>query len=236
MISDQPLLEGRGLRRDYSHGTVALDGVDITLKAGESLAITGPSGSGKSTLLAIIGLLETPTGGELFLGGELMTGRADAPLTRARAENLAFVFQSFHLIQHLDATENILHALRMRPDFVRLTRDQLTQQAHQMLESVGLGHRVHTRVTRLSGGEQQRVAVARALACQAPILLCDEPTGNLDSANSTAVMDLLLEAVGPEQAMVIVTHDPQIARRCDREIHLIDGRIHHERSLKAAGR
>ncbi|GAA1352015.1 ABC transporter ATP-binding protein [Falsarthrobacter nasiphocae] len=213
----------RGVWKRYPPSTVALRDADVDVNAGEALAIVGPSGSGKSTLLAMLGLLEAPDEGQRTIAGVDTAGASERELTRLRREHLAFVFQAFHLVDHLSARENVEHALAIRGVPSRLRR----ARAEQALDSVGLSHRLDARPPTLSGGERQRVAIARALAAQPRVLLCDEPTGNLDTATASAVLELLLAQAGSGLAVVIVTHDPGLAAKCSRALRVVDGQVGH---------
>jgi putative ABC transport system ATP-binding protein len=201
--------------------TQVLRGVDANLWASRSYAITGRSGSGKSTLLNIIGLLDNPTFGRYEICGVPSTGLTDARTTRLRSEYIGFVFQSFHLINHLTALENACVPLTYR----RLGRHAQRERAREVLEQVGLGHRLDSFPQTLSGGEQQRVAVARAIVHKPRLLLCDEPTGNLDSDSADAVLGLLKSLQDFAVCVVVVTHDADIASRMDEHLHLSQGRL-----------
>ncbi|MEM7340606.1 MAG: ABC transporter ATP-binding protein [Actinomycetota bacterium] len=199
----------------------ALREVDLTIQAGEFVSITGPSGSGKSTLLGLLGLLDQPTSGRITVAGEDVTRASDAHRTRLRGRVLGFVFQQFHLIPHLTAAGNVETALLYRSLRPRERRDR----AREALERVGLGPRADHRPTELSGGEQQRVAMARAIVTDPRIVLADEPTGALDSANAENIMDVLSSLVDDDRAVVMVTHDPELADRADRRVRMRDGSI-----------
>lgn len=231
-----PVIRLRGVEKRYPPATAALRAVDLDVFAGESLAIVGPSGSGKSTLLAVLGLLERPDAGERVVGGVDASTAKEAELTRLRREHLAFVFQAFHLVDHLTALENVEHALAVRgsgsgfrggPARHSAARpaQSRTDAAAEALRSVGLGHRLHAFPPTLSGGERQRVAIARALAGRPEVLLCDEPTGNLDTATAEAVLELLLGQAAEGLAVVLVTHSPELAARCSRTVRVVDGRL-----------
>ena len=213
-------LEVRGLRKQFEQGgqpLPVLDGVDLDLKAGQSLAVTGPSGSGKSTLLHILGTLDEPGGGAVEIGGRNPFSLAEPELARFRNEVIGFVFQDHHLLPQYSALENVLiPALASgRPDAARQRR------ARELLERVGLGERTDHRRAALSGGECQRVAVARALINAPRLLLCDEPTGNLDRATAESVGDLLFALHGEEgNILVVATHSEELAARCERRIEL----------------
>jgi putative ABC transport system ATP-binding protein len=214
------LIELRDITRRY--GTVAaLDGVSLTIAAGEFVAITGASGSGKSTLLNILGMLDRPTSGSYDLAGSATEGLPESRRTQWRARHIGFIFQAFHLVPHLTATENVTLGL----SYAQVPRGQRDQVARSSLTAVGLAQRLDAFPATLSGGEQQRVAVARAIARQPAVLLCDEPTGNLDTETSAVVMRLLQRARGPETALVVVTHNPEISALADRTITISDGRV-----------
>ncbi|MFT6676516.1 MAG: putative ABC transport system ATP-binding protein [Sulfitobacter sp.] len=197
-----------------------LRGISLKVHSGESLALIGPSGSGKSSLLMVMGGLEQATSGSISaLGHDLSTMDEDA-LARFRQGRMGIVFQSFHLIPTMTALENVATPLEISGH-----KDAFAE-AEAALAAVGLGHRIHHYPAQLSGGEQQRVALARACAPRPAILLADEPTGNLDSSNGSAIMDLLFEMRDSYGAtLVLVTHDPALAQRCDRSISLADGKI-----------
>lgn len=222
------VLEARGLSRFFEPATWALKDASLTVYPGDTVAITGASGSGKSTLLSLLGLLDAPTEGRLEILGADISRSSASERTRLRRAHIAFIFQAYHLIPHFTALENIAYTLQLRG----ASRTAARAAGLEALEAVGLGHRVHERPTTMSGGEQQRVAVARALACQPDVLLCDEPTGNLDTENSHRVLDLLLaSAEGGQRATIIITHEPDIASRCSRRFIMKDG-VLSEDSLK----
>jgi putative ABC transport system ATP-binding protein len=206
-----------------------LDRVSLDVAAAEVVAITGPSGSGKSTLLGLVAGLDTPTSGSITVASTVVTALGETALARFRRDTIGYVFQSFHLIPTLTAAENVAVPLELAGDAAPLAR------AATLLEEVGLGERGHHYPAQLSGGEQQRVAIARAVALRPPLLLADEPTGNLDSATGGAIIDLLL-ALQREHAstLVLVTHDVALAERADRVIGLRDGRVTGERTREAA--
>jgi putative ABC transport system ATP-binding protein len=211
--------------------THALAGIHMEIKKGEYISIAGPSGCGKSTLLAILGLLDSPTDGTYTLNGRPVQSLKMSERARIRNREIGFVFQAFNLIGDLNVYENVELPLTYRgmPGAERKKRVQ------DALERVGMLHRVKHYPSQLSGGQQQRVAVARALAGDPAILLADEPTGNLDSANGEAVMDLLRELHRGGATICIVTHDPRYARYADRSIHLFDGRIVEEQASSDVG-
>src|SRR5271154_4790762 len=198
-----------------------LKGVSFEAKAGSVYAIVGPSGCGKSTLLYLLGLLDQPDAGEIWINDQLMSNSEDAVRTAARGEHIGFVFQFHFLMLEFTALENVMMPMRK---LGRLTPDQMHERATRLLDSVGLGDKTHRLGTHLSGGEQQRVAVARALANQPTIILADEPTGNLDIKNATLVFDILTRVAKDNgQAVVLVTHNPDIASRCDFTRPMRDG-------------
>jgi putative ABC transport system ATP-binding protein len=199
--------------------TRALHGLDLVVNAGEFLAVTGPSGSGKTTFLNIAGLLEEHTGGEYRLDGVDIRRLDDRARSKLRNEKIGFVFQSFNLIPDLDLYDNVDVPLRYRG----LPRGDRKQRITRALERVGLASRLHHYPAELSGGQQQRVAIARAIAGDPKLLLADEPTGNLDSAMAREVMQLLEELNAQGTVVVIVTHDPEIAARAQRNVHIVDG-------------
>jgi putative ABC transport system ATP-binding protein len=208
--------------------THALDGVHLDVGEGEFVSISGPSGCGKSTLLALLGLLDTPTEGRYLLGGEDVSSLSPAVRARVRNERIGFIFQAFNLIGDLTVLQNVELPLTYRDG---LDAGERRNAALQALERVGMSHRVNHHPAQLSGGQQQRVAVARALAGQPAILLADEPTGNLDSRNGEAVMNLLRELHRAGSTICMVTHDPRYADYADRQVRLFDGRVVDESTL-----
>ena len=209
--------------------THALAGIELYIKRGEYVSISGPSGCGKSTLLAILGLLDTPSTGEYTLNGTQVEKMKLSERARVRNREIGFIFQAFNLIGDLTVYENVELPLTYRsmPSAERKTR------VKESLERVGMAHRMKHYPSQLSGGQQQRVAVARALAGQPSILLADEPTGNLDSANGEQVMELLSELHRDGATVCMVTHDPRYARCADRSITLFDGRVVEETAAVA---
>lgn len=197
-----------------------LRGISLNVESGESVALTGPSGSGKSSLLMVMGGLEQATGGTVHALGQDLTAMNEDALARFRQGRMGIVFQSFHLIPTMTALENVATPLELAGVA------EAFERAREALDTVGLGHRTGHYPAQMSGGEQQRVALARACAPRPAILLADEPTGNLDSANGAAIMDLLFSLRDQYGAtLVLVTHDPVLAERCDRAIALADGQI-----------
>ena len=204
--------------------THALSGIQLDLKKGEYLSIAGPSGCGKSTLLAILGLLDTPSDGTYTLNSRPVSGLKLSERARIRNREIGFIFQAFNLIGDLTVYENVELPLTYRG----MGSAERKKRVQEALERVGMSHRMKHYPSQLSGGQQQRVAVARALGGDPVILLADEPTGNLDSANGEAVMDLLRELHRGGATICMVTHDPRYARYADRNIHLFDGRVVEE--------
>jgi lipoprotein-releasing system ATP-binding protein len=198
-----------------------LKGVSFEARRGQVYAIVGPSGCGKSTLLYLLGLLDQPDGGDIEINGQRMSNRDDFARTAARGAHIGFVFQFHFLMLEFTALENVMMPMRK---LGRLTAPEMEARARMLLDAVGLGVKTHRLGTQLSGGEQQRVAVARALANQPSIILADEPTGNLDVKNSALVFDLLTRlAKDNGQAVILVTHNPEIAQRCDVTRPMRDG-------------
>ena len=206
--------------------THALSGVHLAIRKGEYVAMSGPSGCGKSTLLSIIGLLDTPTGGSYRLNGQAAESLDFAQRSRIRNLEIGFIFQSFNLIGDLTVYENVELPLTYRQ---KMPAPDRKKRVMESLERVGMAHRVRHYPSQLSGGQQQRVAVARALGGHPSILLADEPTGNLDSRNGEAVMELLANLHREGATICMVTHDPRYSEFADRTVHLFDGRIVEER-------
>jgi len=209
--------------------THALSGIHVNIRKGEYVSISGPSGCGKSTLLAILGLLDSPSGGTYVLNGRPVQSLKMSERARIRNREIGFIFQAFNLIGDLTVYENVELPLTYRG----MSGAERKKRVHDALERVGMGHRVKHYPSQLSGGQQQRVAVARALAGDPAILLADEPTGNLDSANGEAVMELMRELHRGGATICMVTHDARYARYADRTIKLFDGRIVEESSEMA---
>lgn len=221
-----PVLQLTGIRKSYGSGETEseiLHGIDLRLERGEFSALIGPSGSGKSTLLNLIGLLDRPSGGQLFIDGQETGQLDDTGLTRLRGQRIGFVFQHHHLIPAFTALENVAMPLlvaRGRPDA------DMFAQAGRLLDQVGLAERKQNLANQLSGGQQQRVAIARALAMSPSLVLADEPTGNLDTHSADDVFALLREVnTRLNTTFLIVTHDRRLAARCDRIIEMVDGDI-----------
>ena len=230
------LLAARAIRRSFQIGPRKLEvlhGVDLELRRGELLALMGSSGAGKSTLLHILGLLDPPSGGEILLEGESAWKLPVEKRARVRNQKIGFVFQFYHLLPELNALENVLLPAMIAWSALeyRGKKQELRERALSMLERFGLSERLKHRPAQLSGGERQRVAIARALFLDPPILIADEPTGNLDSATGDKVLELLLaEQEKRSLSLLLVTHDERIARRCRRIVHMTDGRIDSESS------
>jgi len=204
--------------------THALWEVHLTIRQGEYVSIAGPSGCGKSTLLAVLGLIESPSGGQYWLNGRSVVDLSPPERARIRNAEIGFIFQAFNLIGNLSVYENVELPLT----YARLPAAERKQRVLEALEKVGMSHRLRHSPTQLSGGQQQRVAVARAVAGDPSILLVDEPTGNLDSANGQAVMDILRTLHQQGATICMVTHDPRYAEYAERSLNLFDGRIVEE--------
>jgi len=221
------MIQLRGVSKTVMSGErplTILHPLDLTIRSGQFLAVLGPSGSGKSTLLGLVAGLDAPTGGEIIIDDVDITRLGEDALAKLRGEKIGFVFQFFHLVPSLTAFENILIPME-----IAKRRDASTR-AKRLLEEVGLADRGHHYPSQLSGGEQQRVAIARALSNDPPIILADEPTGNLDSTTGKLIMDLLLNVRRTRQTtMMLVTHDPDLASLADSRLVLRDGRpVEHE--------
>ena len=204
--------------------------ITTEIKQGEYVAISGPSGCGKTTLLSLLGLLDTPSGGEYLLDGHPVAGLDAAERARVRNRQIGFIFQAFNLIGDLTVYENVELPLTYRG----MSANERKERVQAALEKVGMSHRVKHYPAQLSGGQQQRVAVARAVAGDPAILLADEPTGNLDSVNGESVMDLMRELHRNGATICMVTHDPRYAAHADREINLFDGRVVDDAAAAAA--
>ena len=221
----QPLIQIEELTKVFYTDEIethALSGIHLTINKGEYVAMSGPSGCGKSTLLSIIGLLDTPTGGKYELNGHAVESLNFAQRSRIRNQEIGFIFQSFNLIGDLTVYENVELPLTYRSGMTQAERKRRVQES---LERVAMAHRIKHYPSQLSGGQQQRVAVARALAGSPSILLADEPTGNLDSRNGEAVMELLQNLHSEGATICMVTHDPRFARHAERNVHLFDGKV-----------
>ncbi len=223
----RPLVRLEGIKKVFYTDEVethALADVHLEIRPGEYISMAGPSGCGKTTLLSILGLLDTPTGGQYFLDGEPVANLSAADRARVRNRQIGFIFQAFNLIGDLTVEENVELPLTYRG----MDSAERKKRVQSALERVGMSHRMKHYPSQLSGGQQQRVAVARAVAGDPLILLADEPTGNLDSTNGEAVMTLLRELHPGGATICMVTHDPRYAAHADRTVHLFDGRVVEE--------
>jgi putative ABC transport system ATP-binding protein len=228
-----PLIRLAGIKKVFYTDEVethALSDVHLDIREGEYLAIAGPSGCGKTTLLSLLGLLDSPTGGEYTLAGEPVARLDASQRAYIRNRQIGFIFQAFNLIGDLTVYENVELPLTYR----KMPAAERKERVHAALERVGMAHRVKHYPAQLSGGQQQRVAVARAIGGKPAILLADEPTGNLDSKNGEAVMGLLKELHGEGSTICMVTHDPRYAEHAERTVHLFDGRVVRDESSEAA--
>ena len=233
MAESTPLIHLEGVTKIFYTDEVethALADVHLQIKEGDYVAIAGPSGCGKTTLLSIIGLLDTPTGGQYTLAGEPVQSLSATQRAYVRNRQIGFIFQAFNLIGDLTVYENVELPLTYR----KMPSAERKERVHAALERVGMAHRTKHYPSQLSGGQQQRVAVARAIAGKPAILLADEPTGNLDSKNGEAVMQLLDELHKEGATICMVTHDPRYAEHAGRAVHLFDGQIVRDEDKKAA--
>jgi putative ABC transport system ATP-binding protein len=219
------LLSLRDVSRSYSVGqtqVAAMAGVNLQIAKGEQVAIVGPSGSGKSTLMNILGMLERPSAGEYYFDGSRVADLSSGQKAEIRSRSVGFVFQQFHLIPHLSAAQNVELPLR----YQYISARERAKRVADSLHDVGLGHRLDHRPPQLSGGERQRVAIARALVSRPKLILADEPTGALDSANGHAVLELMLALASQiDVTLLLITHDTMLAERLPRCVRLLDGRI-----------
>ena len=225
--SAKPLIELDGITKVFYTDEVethALSGIHLSIQPGEYVAIAGPSGCGKTTLLSILGLLDSPTEGRYLLDGEPAVGLTASQRAYIRNRQIGFIFQAFNLIGDLTVYENVELPLTYRG----MPGAERKKRVHDALEKVGMAHRIKHYPSQLSGGQQQRVAVARAVSGDPLLLLADEPTGNLDSTNGEAVMDLMRELHQEGATIIMVTHDPRYAHCAERSIHLFDGRVVEE--------
>ena len=217
------IIEARNLSKKVifnDQEIVILDDINLKVSAGSSLAVIGPSGSGKSTLLGILAGLDSPSSGEIFINQKPLHESSEDVRAKIRKESVAFVFQNFELLAGLNALENVMLPIELKG------KKNAKDVAEIYLEKVGMQNRLTHYPQQLSGGEQQRVAIARAFACEADVLFCDEPTGNLDSSNSELIANLIFDTfVESSSALIIVTHDISLANRCDQKIELVDGKV-----------
>ncbi|MDR1978855.1 MAG: ABC transporter ATP-binding protein [Synergistaceae bacterium] len=219
-----PLIEVKDLVKTYRSGDSelrALDGVSFAIERGEFVAIMGPSGSGKSTTMNMLGCLDSPTRGVYMLDGKDVSGLSGDELARIRNVNLGFVFQGFNLLPRLDALDNVALPLV----YAQVEPRERAERATRALEKVGLGSRMRHRPSQMSGGQQQRVAIARALVGDAPLILADEPTGNLDTKTSEEIMNLLVQINSEGKTVILVTHEPDIAGYASRVLRFKDGKL-----------
>ena len=228
-VGDPPLIELEHVSRVFGAGEAAVHALrdaSLTVHRGDYLSIVGPSGSGKSTLLYVVGLLDRHTAGTYRFDGVDVAGLGEGRRSGLRARGIGFVFQAFHLLGHRDVTENVVMSML----YGRVPRSQRAARASEALERVGLSHRAGFSPNRLSGGERQRVAIARAIAQQPRLLLCDEPTGNLDTGTSESILHLFDDLRADGLTIVVVTHDPGVSARADRIVHVRDGVLSAEAS------
>ena len=229
------LIELTDVRKTYRTGSLkvtALAGITLGIDDGEYVAVMGPSGSGKSTLMHILGCLDVPTSGRYRLVGEDVSEMSEGQLAHVRNQRVGFVFQQFNLLASMPAWRNVELPLSYRGG----GRAERRERAIAALDRVGLGDRVHHRPGELSGGEQQRVAIARALVTEPDLLLADEPTGNLDSASTAEILNLLDELHGSDRTVVVITHEADVARRSERTVRMLDGRISDDAPTAAVSR
>ena len=231
-MPDDVVIETQNLKKRYRMGKLdvsALNGVDLRVKAGEFMSIMGPSGSGKTTLLNLIGALDRPTEGTVLIKGTDIAGLDDNELAELRNREIGFVFQFFNLMARMSALKNV----EMPMAFADVSQEERKSRATELLEKIGLGDRLDHRPTELSGGEQQRVAIARALVNNPSVVLCDEPTGNIDTETGKEIMETLRKLNRErQQTFVIVTHDPLVAGSVDRVAHMQDGLIIRQETIR----
>ena len=221
------LIHIENMKKIYNPGeneVRALDGIDLDIERGDLVAIVGHSGSGKSTLMNMLGCLDTPTSGKYVLDGQDVASMTDNQLADVRNKEIGFIFQGFNLISNLDAVENVELPLVYRG----VSKNERKQLAMEALKSVGLEDRMKHKPNEMSGGQQQRVAVARAVAAKPPIILADEPTGNLDTKSTQEIMEILKELHRSGRTVIIITHDEEIASQAHRVIRILDGRIEED--------
>ncbi|WP_298442023.1 ABC transporter ATP-binding protein [uncultured Ferrimonas sp.] len=233
-MNANPIIELQQITKSYRIGTdryLALKGIDLRINSNEFIAITGPSGSGKSTLMNILGCLSQPDSGHYRLGDNDVASASEDDLAGYRNRSIGFIFQSFNLFAQLTVLDNVIYPLKFRWG---QTQAQRKAKALQVLASVGLSDKINNLPNQLSGGQRQRVAIARALVTEPEILLGDEPTGNLDSNTTDEIMALFRQLHANGQTIVLVTHEPEIAAQCQRELRLVDGQIVQDRRREGA--
>ena len=224
MSNGQALLELRGIHKTYQIGETSIEvlkGIDFSIQAGDYVAIMGPSGSGKSTMLNILGLLDVPDTGSYHLNDREVARLKDAELAAVRNKQIGFIFQSFNLFPQYDVLSNIMVPMI----YARIPRHERKQRAKALAERVGLGHRLYNRPSQLSGGEMQRVAIARALSIDPPLLLADEPTGNLDEQRGEEILAIFDELIADGKTIIMVTHNNEYQNRVQRVLRMRDGRL-----------
>ena len=228
---EKVIIELKNVWKIYKLGDTevcATKNVNVAIKKGEHVAILGPSGSGKSTMMNLVGALDVPTKGSIFLDGKDIGKMSESQLAQLRGKTIGFVFQQFNLIPSLTATQNV----ELPMMFYGVAASERLKRAHALLQQVGLGHRIHHLPTKLSGGEQQRVAIARALANEPDVILADEPTGNLDSTTGKSIMLMLGELHAKGKTIIMVTHDVDLVKHAQRVIELKDGQVVKDKRVK----
>ena len=228
---EKVIIELKNVWKIYKLGDTevcATKNVNVAIKKGEHVAILGPSGSGKSTMMNLVGALDVPTKGAIFLDGKDIGKMSESQLAQLRGKTIGFVFQQFNLIPSLTATQNV----ELPMMFYGVVASERLKRAHALLQQVGLGHRIHHLPTKLSGGEQQRVAIARALANEPDVILADEPTGNLDSTTGKSIMMMLAELHAKGKTIIMVTHDVDLVKHAQRVIELKDGQVVKDKRLR----
>src|SRR3989344_2305347 len=228
---EKVIIELKNVWKIYKLGDTevcATKNVNVAIKKGEHVAILGPSGSGKSTMMNLVGALDVPTKGAIFLDGKDIGKMSESQLAQLRGKTIGFVFQQFNLIPSLTATQNV----ELPMMFYGVVASERLKRAHALLQQVGLGHRIHHLPTKLSGGEQQRVAIARALANEPDVILADEPTGNLDSTTGKSIMLMLGELHAKGKTIIMVTHDVDLVKHAQRVIELKDGQVVKDKRLR----
>ena len=228
---EKVIIELKNVWKIYKLGDTevcATKNVNVAIKKGEHVAILGPSGSGKSTMMNLVGALDVPSKGNIFLNGEDIGKMSESQLAQLRGKTIGFVFQQFNLIPSLTATQNV----ELPMMFYGVVASERLKRAHALLQQVGLGHRIHHLPTKLSGGEQQRVAIARALANEPDVILADEPTGNLDSTTGKSIMMMLAELHAKGKTIIMVTHDVDLVKHAQRVIELKDGQVVKDKRLR----